>query len=128
MTLGKGKETGGSGAAVQGADKKERPSDAKFASEEIKDKKKGVEFEADGELHLRGGAGRASTRYTSTTIRKGPRTRASTGSSQSRQSYVSYGGRSRSDSYLSYGSGQEKKYRKPYTAKPRYQMMCCAFM
>ena len=128
MTLGKGKETDGSGAAVQGADKKERPSDAKFASEEIKDKKKGVEFEADGELHLRGGAGRASTRYTSTTIRKSPRTRASTGSSQSRQSYVSYGGRSKSDSYVSYGSGQEKKYRKSYTAKPRYQMMCCAFM
>jgi len=127
MTLGKGKEMGGSRAAVQGADKKERPSDAKFASEEIKDKK-GVEFEADGELHLRGGAGRASTRYTSTTIRKGPRTRASTGSSQSRQSYVSYGGRSKSDSYASYGSGKEKKYRKPYTAKPRYQMMCCAFM
>jgi hypothetical protein len=41
---------------------------------------------------------------------------------------VSYGGRSKSDSYASYGSGKEKKYRKPYTAKPRYQMMCCAFM
>lgn len=129
MTLAKEKEADAPGAAMQGAGKKGRPSDAKSTSQDVEDKKKGVEFEADGGLHLRGGAGRTSTRYTSTTIRKGPRTRASTGSSQSRQSYVSYGSGTKSGSSGSYVSYEkEKKRKKAYTAKPRYQMMCCAFM
>lgn len=128
MNSGKRRETDSPEAAAQGADKSERTTEAKSPPEEVEDKRKGVEFELDEGLHLRGGAGRTSTRYTSTTTRRGPRTRASTGSSQSRQSYVSYGSGGKAVSYVSYGSGHEKKYRKPYTAKPRYQMMCCAFM
>ena len=128
MTLAKDREPTAPGAAAQGAYKRERPTDTKSRLEDHEDKKKGVEFEVDEGLHLRGGAGKASTRYTSTTTRKGPRTRASTGSSNSRQSYVSYGSGGKANSYVSYGSGQEKKYKKPITARPRYQMMCCAFM
>ncbi|KAE9365074.1 hypothetical protein N431DRAFT_446775 [Stipitochalara longipes BDJ] len=119
MTLATERGAAAPGAAAQGADKKDRPTNANARLEDLEDKKKGVEFEADGELHLRGGAGRASTRYTSTTSRKGPRTRASTGSSSnSRQSYVSYGSGGKANSYVSYGSGQEKKHKKPITARP----------
>jgi hypothetical protein len=130
MTSGKGKGTAAPGAAVQGADKTERHSEAKSNPKDLDDKKKEVEFEVDEELHLRGGGGRTSTRYTSTTTRRAPTTRTTRtrGSSGSSGSYVSYGSGGKAVSYVSYGSGQEKKYRKPYTAKPRYQMMCCAFM
>ena len=129
MTLAKENAPAAPGPAAQGADKRERPTSTKSRPEDLEDRKKGVEFEADEQLHLRGGAGRASTRYTSTTTRKSARTRASTGSSSnSRQSYVSYGSGGKANSYVSYGSGQEKRYKKPVTATPRYQMMCCAFM
>ncbi|PMD31783.1 hypothetical protein L207DRAFT_536746 [Hyaloscypha variabilis F] len=120
MTLAKENAPAAPGPAAQGADKRERPTSTKSRPEDLEDRKKGVEFEADEQLHLRGGAGRASTRYTSTTTRKSARTRASTGSSSnSRQSYVSYGSGGKANSYVSYGSGQEKKYKKPVTATPR---------
>jgi hypothetical protein len=130
MTSGKGKATAAPGAAAQGADKTEHRSEAKSHPENPEDKKKGVEFEMDEELHLRGGGGRTSTRYTSTTTRRAPTTRTTRtrGSSGSSGSYVSYGSGGKAVSYVSYGSGPEKKYHKPYTAKPRYQMWCCAFM
>ena len=127
MGSGKAREADAPGAAAQGADKTESRSEATSRPEELEDKNKGVEVEIDEALHLRGGAGKSSTRYTSTTTRRAPTTRTR-GSSGSSQSYVSYGSGGKAVSYVSYGSGQEKKYRKPHTAKPRYQMMCCAFM
>lgn len=131
MNFGKRKTVDGRETAVQATDTTERPLGAKSRPKDLEDKNKGVEFGVDGELHLRGGAGRASTRYTSTTARRTLRTRGSSGSSGSYVSYAS-GGKSGSGrtsrSYVSYGSGGYEKRHKAYTAKPRFQIYCCACM
>jgi len=126
MKSGQGRETDAPEAAAQSTEATESTLKAKSRPEELEDMDKGTESDMNAELHLRGGAGKSSTRYKSTTTRRAPTTRTR-GSSGSSQSYVSYGSGGKTMSYVSYGSGQEK-YRKPYTAKPRYQMMCCAFM
>jgi hypothetical protein len=127
MKSGQGTEADAPEAAVQSTEGTESTSKVKSRPEELEDMDKGIASDVNEELHLRGGAGKSSTRYKSTTTRRAPTTRTR-GSSGSSQSYVSYGSGGKAMSYVSYGSGQEKKYRKPYTAQPRYQMMCCAFM
>jgi hypothetical protein len=127
MKPGQGRGADAPEAGAQSAGGAESTSKANSRPEGFEDIDKGIESDVNGELHLRGGAGKSSTRYKSTTTRRAPTTRTR-GSSGSSQSYVSYGSGGKTMSYVSYGSGQEKNYRKAYTAKPRYQMMCCAFM
>jgi hypothetical protein len=127
MKSGQGRGADAPEAAAQSTGGTESTSNAKSRPEELEDMDKGIESDVYGELHLRAGAGKSSTRYKSTTTRRAPTTRTR-GSSGSSQSYVSYGSGGKTMSYISYGSGQEKNYRKAYTARPRYQMMCCAFM
>lgn len=107
-------------AAADVTEAADRHADDQPQSENVKDDNEDGESESEEEIrvvHLRGGGGRPSTRYSSSKTVTVPARRVHRGSSGS-GSYVSYGS----------GSSYEKRNRKVYSQNPRFRIYCCACM